>query len=318
MSIKIGSVEFDIVEQIEKILNKFRSYKPEVKSFRLNYQSKDAEIKLLLSISQTIKRKIRLGKISSVEVPAYGGYKIHEMFDESFNLVRGAWNYRDGKWILDASKLPASEKYFVIMRGKLPKEAIDQIVKVNAAEVPKRDADSDRYWVHSAIKDMSLFEGIWDELAVDRVNTSVRVGVERYFTTAIPPQIKDLLETRAKLLKAIETGDKSHRSRYEYRYRVLSKQASIKTGEIYELIRELLSGEIFSQFIYIDDPYKIASIEPSSHVYLIPGQVGVVVETDLNFRRPAAEGFLSFKKKEFSSEVEGKFKVFVKKRDKIT
>jgi hypothetical protein len=296
---------FDILEQLRKLYKALSHYKPETTSMRINYKDRSSDLTLYLSIPETIKRKIR-----HVEIPAYIGYKIYEMYDESFNRVDYVVEYKDGKWILHANKLPASEKYLVIMKGSISKEALDRIVKVHAPEDPKKDEESDKYWIHSAIKDMRILEQIWRELAVERVSTNVRVGVERYFTTSIPRPIRMMLKTRESLLRAIESGQRE-RARLESQYRYWRRKTGATTGEIYELIRRLVSGEIFTNFILVDNPYEISSIEPTTPVLFIPEKVGVGVETDLSFQRPAAEGYLTFKKKDFSNHVSEEFKRFV-------
>lgn len=296
---------FDILEQLKKLYKALSHYKPETTSMRINYKDGSSDLTLYLSIPDTIKRRIR-----HVEIPAYVGYKICEMYDESFNRVDYVIEYKDGKWVLHADKLPASEKYLVIMKGKISKEALDRIVKVHAPEDPKKDEECDKYWIHSAIKDMRILEQIWKELAVERVTTNVRVGVERYFTASIPGPIKKMLRTRESILRAIETGQRE-KSRLEFQYRYWKRKTRVTTGEIYEVIRKLVSGEIFTNFISVDNPYEISSIEPVTPVFFIPEKVGVGVETDLSFQRPAAEGYLTFKKKDFSEHVSEEFKKFV-------
>lgn len=306
--IKAAKTGLDIVEQLNRLYKAFGPYKPEITSMRINYREGTSDLTLYLNIPETIKRKIR-----HAEIPAYTGYRICEMYDESFNRVDYAVEYTNGKWVLHANKLPASEKYLVIMKGSISKEALDRIVKVHAPEDPKKEEDSDKYWIHSAIKDMRILEQIWKELAVERVNVDVRVGVERYFTTSIPRPIKMMLRARENLLRAIESGERE-RFRLESRYRYWKRTARATTGEIYELIRKLVSGETFANFIYVDTPYTISSIEPVTPALFIPEKVGVGVETDLSFQVPAAEGYLVFKKKDFSYNVSELFKRFLTKR----
>lgn len=297
---------FGIIKEVDEIIKKLGPYIPEVQSIRINYAEKNSDITLLLTVPRGIKRKIR-----KAEIPAYKGYTIYDMYDDSLNRVHHVWEYKDGKWILDANKLPASEKYLLIMKGSISKEALDQIVKVHVPKDPKKEEELDKYWLHSAIKDMSILEKIWEELAVERVNLDVRVAVERYFTASIPRAIKMMLKSRRDLLIAIETRARE-KARLESFYRYWSRIARARTGELWDLTRKLVSGEIFGNFLRVDYPYEIGSIAPVTPVLFIPEGVGVGVLTDLNFGRPAAEGYLSFKKKEFSDRVSKDFKKFLR------
>jgi hypothetical protein len=297
----------EIGEQMNGILKALRPYKPETKGLRIDYREKTSDISLCLNIPDTIKRKVR-----DVELPAYSGYKIYEMYDESLNRVDCCVEFKDGKWVIHADKLPASEKFLVIMKGAVKKDALERLVKLHAPEDPKREGNLEKYWIHSAIKDMQILKQIWEELEIERINVDVHVGVERYFTSAIPSQITMMLHARGKLLKAIESGVRE-RFRLESQYRYWSKKARISTGEIYDIIRSLSSGEAFADFIDVDHPYEISSIEPTSYAFLVPEKVGIGVQTDLGFQRPAADGCLSFKKDDFSSAITKAFKRFIRK-----
>ena len=304
-ALKTAKTGLGIIQQLNELRKALRPFKPEVQSMRIFYRERTSDLTVLLHVPRGIERK------KKIEIPAYSGYKIFEMYDESLNKVDYVGEYSGGKWILDSSKLPASEKYLVILKGRVSKDAVDRIVKVHAPKDPKKEEETDKYWVHSAIKDVSVLEKIWEELAIERVNVNVNVGVQRYFAASIPNPVRMMLKTRGKLLRAIESG-KRERSRIESYYRYWSRTAKATTGEIYELIRKLVSGETFSNFIFIDPPYNIGSIVPVTPVLFIPESVSVEVETDLNFRQPATEGYLTFKKKNFSDRVAKDFEKFSK------
>lgn len=309
MSNELSSAKtvLDIVEQLNKLYKALGPFRPETKGLRINYRERTSDLSLRLSVPDTVKRRLR-----NVEIPAYTGYTIHEIFDESLNRVDYAADYKDGKWVLHADRLPASEKFLAIMKGRIHKDALDHIVKVHAPEDPKKEEKLDKYWVHCTIKDRQILKQIWKELAIEQVNLGVRVGVQRYFTTAIPRQITMMLRTRRRLLDAIERGQRE-RSRLESQYRYWKRIAGISTSDIYDLIRKLLTGEAFSSYISVDNPYEISSIEPVVPTFLIPERVGVSVQTDLSYQRPAANGCLSFQKQDFSSTVSEAFEKFLAK-----
>lgn len=293
----------DVVAQIENILKRLGPYRPELKSLTVDYLTRQSVMKILLSVPQGLKRKLR-----PIEIPAYPGYYVDEVFDESFSKVVLPWRLEDGKLVLRANILPASEKYFMTLKGSMSKSALEELVAVHCPEDPKRDEETDRYWIHSAIKDMGFWEQVYSQLSVDRVSTCVTVGVERSFSSSIPRNVRRWLEARARADTALEGRDR-HRMFASWRdYRLARRQVGrISPSDIFEIARRLLSPDIFIVFIQVDDPYRIESIVPLMPTGLVPDEIGVNVQTDLNFQRPAADGNLIFRKRDFSQKITKEF-----------
>ena len=301
--VETAKTALDMISQIEKILKNLGPYKPELKSLTVDYLSRQSVLKMLLSVPQGLKRKLR-----SIEIPAYHGYHIDEVFDESFNKLVLPWQLKNNKFVLDAKLLPASEKYFVTLKGRLSKSALEELVSVHCPEDPKRDEETDRYWIHSAITDMGILEQIYSQLSVDRVATCVKVGVERSFASSIPRNVRKWLESRARADAALEGRDRQRMfaSWREYR-RSRRKVGQISASDIFEIARRLLSPEVFIIFVQVDDPYRIENITPIMPTGLVPDAIGINIQTDLNFQRPAAEGNLTFRKRDFSHKIRKEF-----------
>lgn len=141
------------------------------------------------------------------------------------------------KWLLDVTKLPSSERYWLAVKGRISKEFLDQLVSVKAAENPSRQEENDFYWIHSALRNADALQKIWTELNIEQVNTNVRIGVERMFASAIPQGIKDRLDLQKKLLDAIASGNRDEEQRLKTKYR--TSKARFVPSELSELFLRL-------------------------------------------------------------------------------
>lgn len=299
-----------IVKEIEALLDKLKPYKPEMRTMTIDYRDCSSKLMLVLNIPEGIKRQIRF-----VEIPAYDGYSVEGVFDDSLNKIKVNWVNLDGKWKADALTFGKAEKFLVSMKGSVSKEALTQLVSLQVPKDPKRDKDVESYWLHSAIKDMSVLEKLYDDLLVEKVNMSVKVGVDRHFTSAIPREIKDMLEARRKFMDAVTLRD---RNKEFAAGRVLDhteKEAGkITIARIQQIINGLIAGDVIAGYIKADDPYSVDQISPATTLSLIPEQINVGVSTNLRFDRPAAQGNLTFEYSKFSEKVKEDFEKVVKKK----
>jgi hypothetical protein len=300
-----AKASLDFIDKISQFLEKMKNYKPEVKSLRVNYVDRTTEMKLLLSIPQGIGRSLR-----HIEIPAYPGYVINEVFDgNTLNRLELNWVQKGPNWEANAKELLAGDKYFVILKGAISKESLDALVKLYCPEDPKRTPELDLYWIDSAIKDMAILEKIYDELTVDRVATCVNVGLERQFSSSIPREIKNWFRARAEADMYLASKDRQAAFKSFYSLRLAQKKVGrISASDVYKLGTKLLSPETFMYYVLVDRPFRISGLVQSQTGGLYPEKIGVSVETDLNYKVPVAQGDLIFKKIEFTSKLEDEVK----------
>lgn len=292
-----------ITEQLAKLAECFRPYKPEVKKFRIDYLDRSSEIKYYLEIPAGIRRAIHRNRL---EVPAQIGFKIDELLDLDTGNIVSQFKYdaTENKWIFDLNTFPNSERYILTLKGRIPIELLNRIADIKAAANPSRTNGIDKYWLHAALKDVSILKRWWDELDVERVNADVRVGIQRYFTSSIPSQVRERLEVERELLDAVAQGDRGMQRRLETKYRSLQRIVKISSTELYELISKLVSGEFFINYLRVDDPFVFGTIEPIRELTaIIPEQIKISVQTDLNFYRPAVRGNLSFERAKYIEDI---------------
>jgi len=303
-----------IAKQLDDVSRSLRPFRPEVRSFRIDYIERASEVRYLLLIPNGVRRRIK----RKIEIPAVSGFRVYDMWDlDTLKMVHSSWSFEGNKWIFDPKKLPNSEKYALTLKGNISIDFLNRLVSVKAAENPCREKDIDKYWIHSALKDVSILERIWDELNVEHVNMGVRIGVERFFTSAIPPAVKQRLKTTNQLLDAIASGDRNREQRLKVRYKTLQRIARISPAALYDLIVKLVSGDFFADFVGVDEPFVIGNIEPSKQLdVMIPKKVKVGVQTDLNFKMPVATGNLNFERISYVNSITEKINEFLPKKSR--
>lgn len=303
-SINNAKTSLDFVERLVKFLEKIRNFKPEVKSLRVNYLDKTTEMKLLLSITRGIRRRLR-----HIEIPTYPGYSVEEIFDgNTFNRIKLDWKKKGSNWVADAKKLTASDNYFVIMKGSISQDSLDELVRLYCPEDPKRGPDVDLYWIDSALKDMAILERIYDELTIDKVSTCVNIGVERQFSSSLPREIKSWLRARAEADIYLASKNRGQAFKSFYQLRIAQRKVGrLSASDIYKLGQKALSPEEFMYYITVEKPFWITGLIPVSAGGYYPEKIGVRVQTDLNYRKPVAQGNLVYKKIEFATKLTDEF-----------
>jgi hypothetical protein len=312
-SLSTAQSTIGLVKQISEVLDVFRPYKPEVRRFRIDYLTRTSEIKYLLNIPSGANRKTH----RKIELPATTGFRIDEVLDlDTTDLLNIGYDSVGEKWVFNANDFPTSSRFMVTTKGTISSDFLNRLVGVNCAANPTRKEDCDCYWIHSALKDVSILEKIWTELDVERVNVDVRIGVERFFSSAIPESVKQRLKAQKELLTAIQQGQRNIEGlKSKYRYSV--KKANISPSDLVDLMMQLVSGDFFSSFISLDKPFVLGTIEPHRELTsVVPERVKVGVLSDLNLQLPAAKGELTFKRKDFTDAVTKSIQTFAPKKKK--
>jgi len=271
-----------------------------IRGMRINYRTQKSEISLALHIPNSLKRKI-----AKVEIPAYQNFVVSDMMDESFSRVRSAWQFRNGKWVLRPSILPASERYLVKLKGEVPKATLLGMVRIQPAQNRDQTPELDRYWLNSMIRDVDFFSQIYRELEVDDVNVSVHVGVERCFSTTFPKEMKRVLEASQRWTRAGHGRDRNEIQRAWLNLRRVTRTSKIQVGDLIQAIYKLTLGELFTEYLVVDLPYSLEEIKREERFMgMFPEKMSVNACTDLNLRQPVATGYLTFKKKEYMKKIE--------------
>lgn len=271
---------------------------------------KSSEIKYLVRIPAGLSRRLH----RKVSIPATIGFRIDEIMDlDTTQLLRFSFDSSGNSWDFDADQFPNSERFLITLRGRVSNDFLARLVSVKVAADPSRQDGTEKFWVHSALKDPSILRGIWDELDLDRVNCDVRIGVERLFTSVIPHEVKNALLTQKQLLNAIAQGQRNIEG-LKSRYRLQQRTTKVSPTELFELVEKLVSGDFVIDYVRVTNPYVLGLIEPvKTLTEIIPEKLKVGVQTDLSFQVPVAKGDVTFERSNYAQSISGAFKNLLKK-----
>ena len=272
---------------------------------------KGSEIKYLIRIPAGLSRKLH----RKVSIPATIGFRIDEIMDlDTTQLLRFSFDTNGNSWDFDADQFPNSERFLITLRGRVSNDLLARLVSVKVATDPSRQDGTEKFWVHSALKDASILRGIWDELDLDRVSCDVRIGVERLFTSVIPHEVKNALLTQKKLLNAIAQGQRNIEG-LKSRYRLQQRTTKASPTELFELVAKLVSGDFVIDYVRVTSPYVLGLIEPvKALTEIIPEKLKVGVQTDLSFQVPVAKGDVTFERGNYAQSISGAFKNLLGKK----
>jgi len=289
----------------------FRPYEPEVRRFRIDYLDKGSEIKYLIRIPAGLSRKLH----RKVSIPATIGFRIDEIMDlDTTQLLGFSFDSNGNSWNFDADQFPNSERFLITLKGKVSNDLLARLVSVKVATDPSRQDGIERFWVHSALRDASILQRVWDELDLDRVSCDVRIGVERLFTSVIPHEVKNALLIQKQLLNAIAHGERNIEG-LKSRYRAQQRRTKASPADLLELVMKLVSGDFVIDYVKVSSPYVLGLIEPvKALTAIIPEKLKVGVQTDLNFQVPAAKGDVVFERGNYSQSISVAFKDLLGKK----
>lgn len=288
---------------IPKALASLEPYKPDIKNVNINYLNKETELALLIHVPDGPKRKIR-----DIELPHFQNCRIDSMMDGYFNQINLAdvVLLDDQKTRIKADRLPPSEVYFIQLKGKLPQKTLDSIVYVQPARNKDRKDGNERYWLSSMIRNAESLENLWEALNVDNVTAGVDIGIERYLSTNLPPELKKGLEAMNTWAKATYSNNWGDVTKAWLNMRRV-RNSKMTADELIDLFKKLTATEFFSEFIEIDTPYNLGQIINKKPNQTLPQNMYAEAETRLTLKQPTAEGYMTFKKENYVESIKEKY-----------
>lgn len=303
MSERPAALTANLVDVVSNAYEFFDDFRPETKSVRYNYREATSEITFLLHVPDSRKRQF--GK---VKIPISGGYRLKGMFSlPDYNPVNAAYTSKEGYISFNPKELPNQDQYIVTLNGAVDPQTLKEIVHLKAPEDPTRTEEEDSYWVHSAIKRPGVMKEVYDDMQVDHVDISLKVGVQRCFSNGIPEDVLKVFDRTQELLQASNEADRNEILTASRRRHQARRDLSTSPAEAADIIRSLATADNIQEFIRVDDPFRERNINPGTpEQNIFPETVSVDVTTDLDLDRQAVDGDIVFRKKSFEEFVEGK------------
>ncbi len=289
---------------VRKVREYLKDFSPDLKSMTVNYKTRDSEINLSVNVPDDLRRKFL-----SIKIPAYNDFQIVSVLDETFNQVKRAWRLKDDCWKIKADQLPKSERFLVTMNGKLSHYAMQKLVYAKTAANRDKSEDEEKYWLQAIIRDVSLVEKVYSELAIEDVDVRIKIGLDQYYALALP---KDIVNRVSVIKDWVSVGRSSRNFGEVYRswkkFRRQEKKTRLSPDTLISWVNNISSERFLQGFFFVDPPYRLGSVSPGSYGKLgLLENVGVEGRTDLTLKAPKAEGNLTFQKLKYEEKVKESF-----------
>ena len=272
----------------------------------INFSRKTSQIGFQISVPEGWRKNHR-----KIKIPAFSGYTILQMLDEGFQEQKHLWTLDDGNFVLDASKLPSSTRYFVDMEGVVDENVLKKFVYIKPAANRDNDDKNDKYWLESSIKQLHMLENIYNDLEIDDVNFAVMIDMNKMFALTIPYEVGDKIAAHQQLLQASASNidrEKLFRAAREYK-RQEKISPFFDPSNFFRIIQRVTAKDFIRQYIDIDRPYDVGRIDqPEKYVGIIPQNINVQAITKLTLRNPIASGHLVFQREKYMEKLRLEFK----------
>lgn len=169
------------------------------------------------------------------------------------------------------------------------------------------EADSTKYWMVAQLKHLESLKSQYGRIDLRDVDFNVNVGVHQDVNTKIPSGFKEQMETLAQLTKKKGRGEK-----FKLFQKLLQIQNTKYGGrelEVLGSIMEVFSPIAFRKFVDVTSDFHYSNCEKGSGMYdypfvMWPKFMRVTSRTDLGLDKPASNGTLVYKRREFMTELE--------------
>ena len=292
------------IEWLPIVLKNLKPFNPEVSKFEINYKNKKAKLFYKIEIPENSIRD----QIGKIVIPKTTSFKINDFFDGNFtniiNFIR--FSAYDEAYIINLRNLPLINNFLIIFEGDLEPNLLNRLIRIQPAINKDSTEIHDKYWLDVMIRDIEILEKIYESLNVNEINCSVKVGVERYFTTELPSSLKVGINALNDFLSAGRESDRIKLFSAWMKYR--RSIHNINKEELENFFRELAKKFFLKNYIEIDLPFYLGEIGSHEIEKIIPKSFSVEAMSDLSLKEPAASGYLKFNKKEYQKKIQEEIK----------
>lgn len=141
-------------------------------------------------------------------------------------------------------------------------------------------------------------------MEIEDVNVGVKVGINRCFSAAIPSGYTKKIKATQEFLKAGHGRDREELYRAWAGLHRSQESKGINPEDFMELIRKLTSGDLFENYVHVQEPYNLGSINRDDDTAgILPNYMNVQALTNLNLKQFSADGYLVFYKKKYIEDI---------------
>ncbi|KKK52300.1 hypothetical protein LCGC14_3106310, partial [marine sediment metagenome] len=228
-------------------------------SISFTIKNKKAKLFYKIEIPENFKRD-QIGKIM---IPKTASFKINDFFDGNFTNIINSIRFStyDEAYIINLRNLPSSNTFLIIFEGDIESNLLNRLIRIQPAMIRDSTDTYDKYWLDVMIRDIEILEKIYESLNVNEINCSVKVGVERFFTTELPSSLKEGISA---LNNFLSVGRESNRIKlFSAWMRYRRSVNNVDKEELENFFRDLAKKFYLKDYIEIDPPFYLGEI--SSH-----------------------------------------------------
>lgn len=296
-----------ILEVVDRLRNYFSDFKPESKTLAIDFTNKTSTIGFRITVPDGHRKNF--GKI---KIPARDGYKIVRMIDEAFEEQKQSWQTIDNHFVLNTKQLPLGGNFLIEMQKTIDREFLNRLVFVKPTNLNDSDTHVDKYWLESSIKSVDMIKEIYSLLEIEKVDFAIDVDLHKMFKLAIPDEVVEQTATARDLLATAVNFDRNKLFRAAQAYKKQYKSnPPFDPNNFLRLIRRLTARETINDYITIERPYEIGTIEQvDDFADIIPQKINVHAITKLTLNDPIATGYLVFKRQEYIEKLKSDLKKY--------
>jgi len=245
----------------------------------------------------TKKRKFKFGKVRRVSLRSV----------QALQTISKAIDIVEDGFEINLKFLQPGELYILDIEYLIDDpNFIDSLVyRKVTRDIPKEKKKE--YWMTAQLKHLDVLKQDFGFIELRDLDLNVNVGVHQDISLKIPGAFKKQLETVSKLLKPIGRG-----MTFELYSRLLHQQKSKFGGKEYEILRNLQDLFVpyeFKRYLDVKYDFTYSNCFRGTEYYDLlpfptwPKFMNIISRTDLNFDKPAANGLLIFKRKDFIVDI---------------
>jgi hypothetical protein len=234
---------------------------------------------------------------------------------ETLNILTPAVNFTDNNVNINSKYLSPNTIYLLdieclITDQKFLKSLINKDV---AADIPTSNNEEGikEYWLNAELKHPSaLKEQQGAHLNLRDLDIDVDVSIGQDIKMTIPGALRAQMEARAQLGKPM---GRSEAFKANLRYQVLSRgKYAGKHDEILQHLQDIFTESHFKKYIEVLNDFRYNRSFRGIDYYdklpikTWPRNMNVISRTDLSVDKPAAEGILKYKRRDFMEDIEKK------------
>ena len=248
-----------------------------------------------------LKKKFNFGKVRRVSLRPL----------TSLQPVFDAVSYTDNGFEINLRKLEEDTYLLDIDYFIEDRRFIDALVNRNVArESP--GVETKEYWIVAQLKHLDVLKQEFGFIELKDLDFSIDISVYNEIKMRVPHIFRRQLEIAVKLLSKQYGGRDEQFKLLQQHKELLRARKEKYYGEIFEIleqIQEIFSPLTFRRFVDVQKDFHYHNCERGKDFYdtlpfpTWPKSMKVISRTDLNFNKPAADGLLIFKKRDFMNEL---------------